>query len=317
MKSPACVITAHNGQYKEITNISSSSIKRFCDFNGYDWTDRLIDKPIRGLLKVEAILDGFKNGHEYIIWLDSDIIISNYKENIILDCNKERDLYMCWHEFKDEILPSHYNSGVMVIRNCQWSREFFQEVQELGEAKTIKHVWTDQAVMLHLLGYDNLIQFQARKEDKNNKNRDHVGRLSWNWNSIVGLCVGDNPHIHHFAGVNMKHRTEFMRLYAKNVDYLAEISGRTKVKYLQALDELRPVLDITAHLSLQNQKLLADFRKLSSDSRSLVSQIQQLTVQNQTINFARDMIQSQNQQLATENKLLKSQLEDLRRRLKS
>jgi hypothetical protein len=125
---------------------------------------------------------------------------------------------MAWHGPTTSLLQGvdfepQYNCGVMLIRVTNWSRDFFRQVWEMGQ---LAHPWTDQATILHLLGYDNLIAIGPERPDEQNRRR--LGRLDSAWNAILGIAMAPDPIIHHHAGIDhLPTRLRLMEVDARTV----------------------------------------------------------------------------------------------------
>ena len=93
--------------------------------------------------KVASIITNLKN-HDYLVWIDADALINNFniKLESIIELNNNIDLYLC-HDI--DINRYCINSGVMVIKNSQWSINFFNKVWN----SSIPHEHNDQNVILY------------------------------------------------------------------------------------------------------------------------------------------------------------------------
>lgn len=94
--------------------------------------------------KVASILTNLKNltNCEYLVWIDADAIISNFSIPItsFVEKNPGYDMYLC-----EDIYVSKecINSGVMIIKNTQWSYNLFNKVW----SSEIPHHHNDQNVI--------------------------------------------------------------------------------------------------------------------------------------------------------------------------
>jgi hypothetical protein len=158
--------------------------------------------------KVAAILENISKC-KYLIWIDSDAIISNHSIPIKTIINKEPnyDLYLCMdiHVEKECI-----NSGVMIIKNTQWSINLF------------KKVWLNENPHHH--NDQNIIWLEIMKEiDPNVPNRIHYPKYCTNllhpkvkvfpennFNSNI-YNYRPNDFILHLMGVKMDNRITIMR----------------------------------------------------------------------------------------------------------
>lgn len=80
--------------------------------------------------KIILIAQALVAEYEYVFWIDHDCVIVDFKSDLrdAFD-DAARDIMMCVHPgFPQGGLPSHFNAGVMAVRNTERTREFFQEV---------------------------------------------------------------------------------------------------------------------------------------------------------------------------------------------
>lgn len=91
--------------------------------------------------KIACILENLKK-YKYLIWIDADAIIANFNTNInqfILE-NPQADLLVCWDIFYHK---ECFNSGIMIIKNTDWSYNLFLKVWNSSEP----HGHNDQNVI--------------------------------------------------------------------------------------------------------------------------------------------------------------------------
>lgn len=93
--------------------------------------------------KIAAILENIHN-YKYLVWIDADAIIVNFDKKIesFINENQSVDLYLC----QDIILHKEcINSGVMIIKNTQWSYNLFLKVWN----SYVPHLHNDQNVIFY------------------------------------------------------------------------------------------------------------------------------------------------------------------------
>jgi hypothetical protein len=93
--------------------------------------------------KILAILKNIKK-YKYIVWFDADAIILNFDITIesIIEKNNKVDLYLC----NDIAIDKEcINSGIMIIKNTEWSYNLFKKVWD----SPILHLHNDQNVIYH------------------------------------------------------------------------------------------------------------------------------------------------------------------------
>jgi hypothetical protein len=205
-----CVITAYDSRFRDVASISVPSMRRFADAHGYSFRAVERDDCIRrgGWIKIEPILALLGQDYEYVLWLDADTVVARTDIDIRNAIQEGSHLHMAWFNpaSAPDGDPPHFNTGVMLIRASDWSRDFFARV---WNTDPLEHRWNDQAAILHRLGFDEALGIGERRATAESCRR--VGRLDVTWNSIPHVCALDDPVIWHFAGMEMGARLEAMR----------------------------------------------------------------------------------------------------------
>lgn len=198
-----CVLTAYNSRMQAIAAFTVPRMHAFAQTQGYevraisaeDWQRQ------RGWIKIEAVLAALDDDFDFILWVDIDALIVRRDVDVRAAAVDGADLHMVWHAPRTSVLQGfdlepQYNSGVMLIRVADWSRSFFRQVWDVGQ---IDHPWTDQATILHLLGYDNILLLGPERPEEPNRRR--VAHLDPIWNAVPGIAMAPDPIIHHYAGI--------------------------------------------------------------------------------------------------------------------
>src|SRR6266702_1531010 len=161
MRPSLCLLTAYDSVQQPLAAITIPRMQAFAETHGYE--KRVIHgdswKRPRGWLKIEVIRAALEDNFDFVLWMDVDAIVLRNDIDVRTAAVDEAHLHMAWHgPDTSEILAAdfvpHFNSGVMLIRVHDWSREFFRRVWEIDE---FPHPWFDQATILHLLGYDECL----------------------------------------------------------------------------------------------------------------------------------------------------------------
>jgi hypothetical protein len=200
MNSTVCLLTAYSTSYSALASLSIPHIKEYADGQGYEFRAIHRDDCERkgGWIKIEPIRATLKAGFDFVFWMDVDTLVIRNDVDIRTAVEPEADLHMAWHD-QGPIRngdPAHFNTGIMLIRSSEWAQNFFARVWDIGQ---IQHKWTDQATVLHLLGYDDILKLGAARPDE--PSRAHIATLDTAWNSIIGIEMADDPIIHHYAGI--------------------------------------------------------------------------------------------------------------------
>jgi hypothetical protein len=204
VKPSLCLLTACDFAQQSLAAHTVPRMRAFADTHGYE--PRFISgndwRRPRGWLKIEAIRSALERDFDFLLWLDIDAIVLRTDVDVTTAAIDEASLHMAWHgpetsEILAEGFVPHFNSGVMLIRVNDWSREFFRQVWETGQ---LSHHWFDQATILHTLGYDECLGIGPNRPAE--PHRSHLARLDTTWNSIPGLAIAPDPIVHHYAGIS-------------------------------------------------------------------------------------------------------------------
>ena len=125
MKIAVCSI--FDDAYAQLGNITiSNNCKKYCDKHGYDLivrtTDFMMPKSQMGYEKIDLILSVLKtNQHDLIFWRGVDTMITNFtiKLNEIVELDNFFIIAADVHGI---------NADSFLIKNCQQSIEFFEEI---------------------------------------------------------------------------------------------------------------------------------------------------------------------------------------------
>ncbi|WP_269716403.1 putative nucleotide-diphospho-sugar transferase [Caulobacter sp. NIBR2454] len=165
-------------------------------------------------MKVKVILDELRRGkHEFIMWIDADACFVRGDRDILDLVQQDKDLYLVRQYVRISMVrpgglflfAERPNTGVMLIRNCAWSLELFEEIWD--RTQYIGHYWWEQAAFMDLIGYHYEI---TGGRCENAFNEERLARIEWisgEWNAIPTLVAGQpdamraNPIIIHFAGM--------------------------------------------------------------------------------------------------------------------
>jgi len=143
------------GPYSEEIN------KKYCEEKGYTYICDKDDSKIRSISEnrslhwckikiVKEVLD--TNNFDYILFLDADAIISNFNQNI--EDFIDSDYNMIFAE--DIGSHSSMNTGVFLVKNSEWSKNFLNTWWESGETYIGKDAQDDLSIMeenLEKIGY--------------------------------------------------------------------------------------------------------------------------------------------------------------------
>jgi len=207
------VVTAYEQSFSDVAQLTIPRMAHYAkrhDFGFFVNQDPDCGRP-RGWIKIPVIRSMLEGQFDFVFWLDADALIVREDVNILSAVDSRAHLQMSWlgPETTDWQAPpslvGHFNAGILLIRVSRWSRRFFSEVWNVGDLGV---GWGDQATILHLLGYDNLIGLGS--ENPASPFRSRVTRLDPAWNSVPGIAMAPDPVVHHYAGMPHADRLHFM-----------------------------------------------------------------------------------------------------------
>lgn len=198
------ILTAYDNNFKDIAELNIPIIKQYCKLHNYIFAHKSIinfDKH-PAWFKPIAICDELKNNSNYILWLDIDTLI--LKQDFILEdiCKSDKQIYIS----KD---INGINSGVMLIKNSEYMRKFFEEVSNLYSSFK-DHIWWEQAAIIHLIK-NNYIDIENNIEYIPQKIFNAYDKNLVNTNDDGYVC--NDSFILHLPSINNKKRHETIKQY--------------------------------------------------------------------------------------------------------
>lgn len=124
----------------------------YCKKNGYSYIfydDIPIKSEIPHWNKVTILLEHLSN-YEWLVWIDSDAIFTNINQKLeeVIAKAPDKDLLVC-----DDIGGWTLNTGVMFLRNCEWTRNIFTKLWCMEHVPHSKAA--EQSSLIHLLNIED------------------------------------------------------------------------------------------------------------------------------------------------------------------
>lgn len=123
---------------------------KYADTNGYlckIYNHRLSDRPA-SWDKIRVCLEQMEQNTpedvEYFMWIDADAVVANMDTKIEDIISKTPDACFIVGEMFDGL-----NCGTFIVKNCEESRLFFEEVWK--QEQFIYNTWWEQMAIIHLL----------------------------------------------------------------------------------------------------------------------------------------------------------------------
>lgn len=197
-----CVTTYYDDAFSSIGTICRQSIHAYAQMHRLD--ARMLntitsDRPAPWH-KILVIKQLFAEKYDYVVWVDSDALFVDYRKNIADELEEGKELYLVKHLIESREVP---NTGVLVMRNSEWSNTFLDMVW--AKEEYVHHQWWENAAVIDILGYHSLLN----KDRPNTLNHDAIKRIKWldlDWNSLPGICESDRAVIKHYASRSLEYR---------------------------------------------------------------------------------------------------------------
>ena len=192
----ACV-TLYDRAFASIGWMCRTTLTRYGRLHGYDviTADSVdCDRPAPWH-KVRFARALFDEGYDFVFWVDADAVVADFRPDVAGLIRPDKDLHLVRHEFDGFPAPVA-NTGVFLIRNCDWSRDLLDRMWALDQYA--EATWWENAAFIHLLGggFDLVgIPEGDRQIDEN--------RIDWitdRWNRVHIPMSPGRPIIRHYAG---------------------------------------------------------------------------------------------------------------------
>lgn len=153
------------------------------------------DRPIAWskIRLVTELLDEY----EEVLWIDADAVIVDPGRDIREDADPEKPLSLVEHTWDDPPGRRAVNTGVMLVRRSDWSREFLSAVW--AHEKYIGHTWWENTAILEMLGYSIPADGTPPVPGPPTVWSDGVGLLPMAWNSTENASAAVAPIIRHIG----------------------------------------------------------------------------------------------------------------------
>ncbi len=158
MKIAVCTIIGDYVDY--YAKYTSVNMRCYCNRYGYDFVcqEGSIDKsryPTWSKVKlVENLLneiEGGGNKYDWVMWIDSDAVITNKNIKIeeIIGSYGDLDFIVA----KEDCCELTINAGVFLVKNTEWSKNFLKKWY--AQTQYLNTGWLDNSALIYLQQYDN------------------------------------------------------------------------------------------------------------------------------------------------------------------
>jgi len=202
-----CVTTWYDEGFSALGDLCLLSLARYCRVQGYELQIPEVPHSNRppAWNKIQVCLALFDQGADFVLWVDADAVMVRTDVDVLSELADGEDIGIVADRNGERCFP---NSGVMILRNCEWTRTFLEDVW--NSEKYIDHIWWENAAVMDLLGYHSSLD-ENRSDEPDQDRLAHVRWLDSKWNLLVGVNHADHPVIKHYAGSKYARRYANMR----------------------------------------------------------------------------------------------------------
>ena len=156
MKICVCNLTVGK-EYFETVKLGIDSIKKYCQKNDYHFyfeTDYIDDTRHVYWNKILLIQKCMRKGYDYVLWLDSDIVIMRMDLRIEEIIQK----YMSDKDFLIACDPEMINTGVWLCKNNKYTYNILSEtyIQRQFDTTRMPEQFAFEKVIMDKKNYDNI-----------------------------------------------------------------------------------------------------------------------------------------------------------------
>jgi len=186
------------GPHRWLLRLAARSFGPFAERHGYDLHlhTTVVDPSRPAPWSKIPILRGLLDRYETVLWLDSDLVIVDPRE----DLPRPAFMALVEHATAEGRMP---NSGVWMLRAGDDVRAFLDEIW--AQEDLVRHKWWENAAICRLLGYA-LDPVGPRAETPWLRRTTF---LDGRWNSIPD-APASRPRIRHYPGYSVKTRAALM-----------------------------------------------------------------------------------------------------------
>ncbi len=255
-----CLATSYTSDYADIGSYCAMTLHLYAARWGYGVhvvTDVTLDRP-PAWHRVRLIPELFDQGYEFVFWLDADALLQRFDVDILTEVRDGKDLYMVAHDHPSYAISQVPNTGVMLVRNTDWTRDLFDRLWGMTEYEN--HMWWENAAMIDLLGYRNLLGDHPFAPDAAMMARTRF--LHDGWNHIPSISDVEMPIIRHYAGHSNEVRREKLPRDAAAAfrDTLTDVGAETADRLRERVLALQTDLD--ALKNSRSWRLTAPLRRM-------------------------------------------------------
>ena len=144
MSSKIKIISAFDENMRDLSDLSFSSVEKFCEKQGIDCERFFIENFERPApwFKILLLINQLKdNTYDYIMWIDADACVNNLDFDVTSILQDDKSFYIS----RD---INNFNSGVFFVKNTPFITDLLHKIYSMNQY--INHIWWEQAAFIDL-----------------------------------------------------------------------------------------------------------------------------------------------------------------------
>jgi hypothetical protein len=246
-----CICTSYDSGFASIGDQTSRTITAYAQKHGYavEVVRNVSFERHPAWHRIKFIEQLFDRGHEYVLWIDSDAYFRRFDVDVSSIINDHSDLYLVQHDHPDYRPVPVPNTGVMLVRNTQWSRSLLKTLWSM--VQYANHPWWENAALVKLLGYNSLLGEGANAV--NHRALARITFVSGNWNCFPSAATGRSIIVH-YAGISNEERRKRIPQEVESALQTLKQNGRSaaRIDRRQLLRQGIYVQKVTGHTRLMS-----------------------------------------------------------------
>jgi hypothetical protein len=206
-----CVATSYTPNFAPLGDICAATLRHYAKTFGCDAyidpSPAIPENRPSPWHRVKLIPELFDKGYDYVLWVDADALFVRFDVDVRDEMPEGIDLCMVRHDVPwcpTALVP---NTGVMLLRNCDWSRWLLRTLW--AKTEYVNHYWWENAAMIDLLGYKSLLGFPGAGRP-NDDVLSHIRWLDEAWNFVPRVSKSPRQIIKHYGGLPFAERVRGM-----------------------------------------------------------------------------------------------------------
>lgn len=143
--SKMCVVSAYDGNLKEMGEYTSRINFNYCERHGYGfraYTEGFDESRHPAWSKLKFVKETLKD-YEWVFWIDADAIFTNHDIRLETFVCPDIEFYICVEDARSMM----FNTGAFLIHRCDWAFWFLDELWNRKDWKSYR-LWEQTALQL-------------------------------------------------------------------------------------------------------------------------------------------------------------------------